>query len=236
MNWRDLFYFSKGERRALTVLLLLITLSFLILQLTEEKIPSEYKEEKGTEKHLSVQHDTIKKTTKQSVPVKARKSSYRKKKEFLPRETKIPSERNFFSSQKYPKGTIVELNSADTTILKKVPGIGSTFARRIIRFRNLLGGFYSVTQLSEVYGIDSERYESIKSWFSADQSSIRLIKINHLSARELSKHPYINYKQAKTIERLVKQKSRLTGWENLQLLEEFTETDKERLAPYLSFE
>ena len=48
--------------------------------------------------------------------------------------------------------------------------------------------------------------------------------------------PDINYQQAHIIEQLRKQKGKLSGWENLQLLEEFTETDKERLTPYLSFE
>ena len=61
------------------------------------------------------------------------------------------------ASNKFPAGTVIELNQADTLTLKKIPGIGSTFARRIVGYRELLGGFYTVHQLAEVYGIDEER-------------------------------------------------------------------------------
>lgn len=141
----------------------------------------------------------------------------------------------YTQTEKYAPGTLVELNTADTTILKKVPGIGSTFARRIIKYRELLGGFYDVSQLAEVYGIDEERYQALVPWFIADTLHIRRLEVNALSAATLRKHPYLDYRQAKAIEQLRKQKSRLSGWENLQLIEEFTDTDKKRLTPYLSF-
>ena len=138
-------------------------------------------------------------------------------------------------TEKYAPGTLVELNTADTTILKKVPGIGSTFARRIMKYRELLGGFYDVSQLAEVYGIDEERYQALAPWFIADTLHVRRLEVNALPAAALRKHPYLDYRQAKAIEQLRKQKSRLSGWENLQLIEEFTDTDKKRLTPYLSF-
>ena len=181
----------------------------------------------------SFQRNQIRKT-----PASGRKNnSSREKNKFHSGETKNTSERRTFpKTEKYPVGTVVELNTADTTILKKVPGIGSTFARRIIKYRELLGGFYTVEQLREVYGLDEERYNAMKSWFSADMSLICPLEVHKMSFKELCKHPYINYQQARIIEQLRKQKGKLSGWENLQLLEEFTETDKERLTPYLSFE
>ena len=139
-------------------------------------------------------------------------------------------------TEKYPVGTIIELNSADTITLKKVPGIGSAFARRIVKYRDLLGGFYSVEQLAEVYGIEEERYNAMKSWFKVDLSAIRPLRANYMPAKELACHPYVNYKQAHSIERLVRQKGKLQGWENLSLLEEFTAFDRKRLEAYLSFE
>ena len=139
-------------------------------------------------------------------------------------------------TEKFAEGTVVELNTADTTILKKVPGIGSAFAKRIVAYRNLLGGYYSVTQLSEVYGIDEERYNAFIPWFSADPSLISTIAVNSLPQDSLSRHPYISYRQARIISQLKKQKGKLTGWENLQLLDEFTDADKIKLQYYLSFE
>ncbi len=127
------------------------------------------------------------------------------------------------------------INSADTTALKMVPGIGSVFAKRIIKYRDLLGGFYSVEQLGEVYGIDEERYEAMKSWFSVDPSVISHLFVNQLSAKELASHPYVSYKQARIIEKMIRKKGKLQGWEDLSLLEEFPEHEQQRLRYYLSF-
>ena len=104
-----------------------------------------------------------------------------------------------------------------------------------MKYRELLGGFYDVSQLAEVYGIDEERYQALAPWFIADTLHVRRLEVNALPAAALRKHPYLDYLQAKAIEQLRKQKSRLSGWENLQLIEEFTDTDKKRLTPYLSF-
>ena len=76
---------------------------------------------------------------------------------------------------------MVELNEADTLTLKKIPGIGSTFARRIVRYRELLGGYYTVEQLAEVYGIDEERYIALYPWFRVDTTRLRPQSINQLS-------------------------------------------------------
>lgn len=247
MNWRDFLYFSKGERRALTLLLCLITISWILLLWTEKRRMPVYPQTDAhetenrpasDEKRIIIGEDTSGRATK-SFPAKAvsrhplptpakNNISHTKtnRKEYTP----------YSRSEKYAPGTLVELNSADTTILKKVPGIGSTFARRIIKYRELLGGFYTVGQLAEVYGIDEERYQALAPWFVADTLRIRRLKVNTLSASALRKHPYLNYRQAKAIEELRIQKSRLAGWENLQLIEEFTEADKGRLIPYLSFE
>lgn len=142
----------------------------------------------------------------------------------------------FARSEKFPPGSVVELNTADTATLKKVPGIGSVFASRIVQYRTILGGFYSVAQLREVYGIDEERYLSLQSWFHADTAFIAKLPVNRLPSDTLARHPYLSYKQARIIQQLCRQKGRLDGWENLRLLEEFTEADRERLSPYLSFQ
>lgn len=139
-------------------------------------------------------------------------------------------------TEKFAEGTVVELNGADTTVLKKVPGIGSAFAKRIVGYRALLGGYYSVTQLSEVYGIDEDKYNALAPWFTADPSLVVPLSVNNLPQDSLRRHPYINYGQAKIITQLRRQKGKLTGWENLRLLDEFTDGDRIRLTPYLSFE
>lgn len=93
----------------------------------------------------------------------------------------------------------VELNSADTTQLKSVYGIGSFYAKRIIKFRDLLGGYYSVEQLKEVYGMREETYQKIHSYLTVDTILIQKIAINKVWQYRLQKHPYCSKKQAKAI-------------------------------------
>lgn len=240
MNWRDLLYFSKGERRALTVLLCLITTSWILLLLTDEKpipvaaAPDAYRQipPSASDKPPVNTGQTLPEVKNKFTRKETEKSnteSHREKK----REGAYKA---YPRTEKYPEGTRVELNTADTTSLKKVPGIGSSFARRIVKYRELLGGFYTVSQLGEVYGIDEERYTALAPWFTANAAYIRQLTVNRLPADSLARHPYISYRQARAIGQLRKQKSRLSGWENLLLIEELTETDRMRLTPYLSFE
>lgn len=239
MSWRDFLYFSKGERIALIVLLCLITVAGIVLMLA--KSPASESPEKIAEvTHEIVLQDSIEaNNASESLPsrkeIKIDRSP--KKETVSERVERLTSSRPTYPrTEKFTVGTVIELNSADTTMLKKVPGIGTSFANRIVKYRNLLGGFYSVTQLSEVYGIDEDKYNNLAPWFTVDASLIKLLSVNSLPQDVLRKHPYINYQQAKAIHKLIRQKKSITGWENLQLLDEFTEQDKRRLQSYLSFE
>ncbi|RHJ84883.1 helix-hairpin-helix domain-containing protein [Parabacteroides sp. AM08-6] len=248
MNWRDLLYFSKGERRALTLLLCLITASWIILLVTEdpasptpEYSPTLSPPDSSGRKNISSRKKTEFHPKGTSVSSEGNKSTFKGKNSTLKGNSRYPIGKKgtpykaYPTVEKYPEGTLIELNTADTASLKKVPGIGSTFARRIVKYRKLLGGFYTVEQLQEVYGIDETRYQSLKKWFTVDTVYMQQLPVNRLPADSLNRHPYISYRQARAIEQLRKQKSRLSGWENLQLIEEFNDGDKERLRPYLSF-
>lgn len=239
MSWRDFFYFSKGERMALIILLCLITIAGIILIVTDSPKP-ESTAETAELPPTSVRQDSTKTVATTPPPSSSAvtTSTPRQKKETVSeRVNRLTSSRpGYTRAEKFTAGTIVELNSADTTTLKKVPGIGSAFASRIVKYRNLLGGFYSVTQLGEVYGIDEERYANLAPWFTVDASAIQQLDVNTLSQDSLRKHPYISYQQARSIYQVRRQKKSLTGWENLQLLNEFTEHDKARLQYYLKFE
>lgn len=240
MNWRNLFYFSKGERQALTVLLFLIVLSTLLLHLNDR--PEEAVAPAHTaipapadSSQMAKEPQTVPQKSHSYATKTSRKSPQKRIKSF--REAyKAPEKWVSNYPSKFEKGTLVELNSADTTTLKRVPGIGSVFARRIVKFRNILGGFYSVEQLSEVYGIDQERYDALKAWFTVDPSAIRKLPLGKIPADSLSRHPYISFRQARAIDKLVKQNGGIVGWQSLELLEEFTADDKIRLHPYLLFE
>jgi len=167
---------------------------------------------------------------KPPTPVKKKITQTSPKKNFQ----KYPSP-PFPKNEKLKAGEKVDLNRADTTLLKKVPGIGSAFARRIVGYRNLLGGFYSVEQLKEVYGMEEERFLQIEPFFLIDKSHIRQRKIDALSPDSLLKHPYLNYPRQRAITRKLKQQGQISGWEEFILLEEFTPDDIEKLKNYFSF-
>ena len=151
-------------------------------------------------------------------------------------ESPFSDEKHIYQRQeKYAPGTVIDLNSADTIELKKIPGIGSGFAKRITDYRTRLGGFYSVEQLREVWGISPEMYQEFKNWFRIGSSEIIPIQINQLDINQLKSHPYISYSQAKVFVELRQKKGKLQSFEQISLLEEFSEKDIERLKHYISF-
>lgn len=135
-------------------------------------------------------------------------------------------------SRKYPSGTIVSLNLADTTELKHIPGIGSNIARLIVNYRSRLGGFYRIEQLEEIH-LD---YRQLNDWFSIDTTYIRHINLNNASMEKLRFHPYISFYQAKAFAEYRKKKGRLTSLKPFSLHEEFTAEDLERISHYVCFE
>lgn len=85
---------------------------------------------------------------------------------------------------------VVELNAADTSALMKLDGIGPVFARRIVAYRQRLGGFHSSAQLLEVFGFDQERLDLLEGKVKTDSTYIRKVNVNTATAAELKRHPY----------------------------------------------
>lgn len=104
-----------------------------------------------------------------------------------------------------PKGKValktstIEINSADSIQLKQLPGIGSVLSKRIVKYRDLLGGFYSVIQLKEVYGLSEQTISLIEGKVTVDVSQIRKLDVNFADANELSRHPYLKKNLASKI-------------------------------------
>ena len=132
---------------------------------------------------------------------------------------------------KYLPGTIISLNSADTTELKKIPGIGSSIARMIVNYRERLGGFFRIEQLQEIH----LKAEKLRPWFSIDIQQTRRINLNKAGMERMMRHPYINYYQAKVIIEYRKKKGALKSLKQLSLYEEFTPIDLERIEPYICY-
>ena len=131
---------------------------------------------------------------------------------------------------------IVDLNSADTTLLMQIKGIGRGYAKGIVRFRKETGGFASVDQLHEIYGMRQENFDKIRPFCTVNTSLIQRIKTNIANVERLNAHPYINFYQAKALFELRRKKGKLKEINDLKLLQEFSQDDLNRLRPYLNFE
>ena len=110
----------------------------------------------------------------------------------------------------------MDLNRADSLDLQQLRGIGPSFASRIVKYRQLLGGYIRKEQLLEVYGMDSIRYAGIVEYLSIDSSLVRKVNLNTAGIKELMKHPYIEYYVAKTIVKYREKEGGITSIDSLR--------------------
>lgn len=133
------------------------------------------------------------------------------------------------------KDTILNLNTTDTTELQLIRGIGSYTAKRIIRYREQLGGFYSPVQLTDE-DLKDFHLDTLLHHFIASPDSLRTMNVNQCSVTLLAKHPYLRYEQAKAIYQLRRQHIVLKNIDALRALPELDSTDINRLQYYLRFD
>jgi DNA uptake protein ComE-like DNA-binding protein len=85
----------------------------------------------------------------------------------------------------------LELNAADSSVLESLPLIGPVLAARTVKYRDLLGGFCTVEQLREVYGLSEETFLVVRDLVTADTALIRKLDINTATYGQLIRHPYL---------------------------------------------
>ncbi len=138
-------------------------------------------------------------------------------------------------NEKVKPGEIIELNSADSARLTELNGIGPSFAVRIIRYRQRLGGFYRKEQLKEIYGVDSLQYSAINAEVSVNPRSVKKIGINTISFNQLRLFPYLTYKQANAVIKYRVQHGNYKSIEDMKNIAILDERTLQKTAPYLSF-
>ena len=139
-----------------------------------------------------------------------------------------------FVSKKLQK-TLIDLNNCDSALLVTLPGIGPVLSVRIIKYRNLLGGFASVNQLKEVYGLPPETFEIIKGRVFADSSVIIGININTAGYKELSRLPYLENYEITSILKYRELKGRIEEMNDLTENKLLTVEKADKVSPYLNF-
>ena len=133
------------------------------------------------------------------------------------------------------KDTILNLNRCDTTELQYIRGIGRFTAVQIVRYREQLGGFYAVKQLTDE-ALQKCRLDTLLRYFEVDSNDVKKINVNSCSIETLQRHPYLRFTQAKAIYELRRREVKLKDLEDLKVLPELTEEELQRIAPYLTFE
>lgn len=132
--------------------------------------------------------------------------------------------------------TRVDINQADTTQLQDVYGIGPTLARRIVTFRERLGGFVAMDQLREVYGLDSTVVERVKRQFEVKMNfEPRRLNVNTVTLEELNRHPYISRRQAQAIFAYRAQHVPIDSLGQLAGIPLLDDTWRKKMKPYLVF-
>lgn len=165
----------------------------------------------------------------QSVPVIGKKS--------IETPKTNPTAKAFKTVSRYDEEPlIVNINEADSLEFRKLYGIGPAYARRLVSFRQALGGYHSVDQVRDLYGMTDSLFYQIKSFLHvADTVTLESISINVATFQQLNAHPYISYELTKEI---LATKSKYGKFKKLEDLNRLTLIDSitiAKLGPYLKF-
>jgi len=140
-----------------------------------------------------------------------------------------------YTVKKAKPGEIIELNGADSAKLTEIRGIGPSFAVRIARYRNRLGGFYDKEQLKEIFGVDSLKYAEIKDQVSVNPAKVNRININTISFDQLRIFPYLGYKQVNAIIQYRVQHGNYASIADMKNIAILDEGILSKIEPYLNF-
>ena len=237
MNYiREFFYLRKSDRKVILTLLSVIVIALVVIFMTggsnesNELTPADtvlvkrdYRDSTRRRPYRE-QAKTVYVRTK----VVYRDTSYRRGKALS--EAEYDSVKASYQ-KKIKAGEHVVLNTADTTALKTVPGIGSYYARKIIAYGQRLGGYVSVDQLDEIEGFPLDA----KDYLTIEGAVPRKLNVNTLSLNELRKHPYLNFYQAKAITEYRRLHGPLHALSDLRLSKDFPPEAIKRLEPYVEY-
>ena len=147
-------------------------------------------------------------------------------------EWKQKGEMTEHASNKFHTLTKVDINTADTAMLRRIPGVGAKISEAIVRYREKLGGFYSVEQLREIKMVSPELLE----WMEVSSPNVQKIPVNRASFQALNRHPYISYEQTKALLQYIRLYGKVKDEQALLETGIFTKEELERLRPYIAYE
>jgi DNA uptake protein ComE-like DNA-binding protein len=219
-KFKEYFSFTKGELIGITVLLFIIT-SILMVPLIIKSFNSAQK--------TNITNFDSKLIEFQNKINNSPPTNYRQN---IKSQTKGQNSGTIFTKQKEEE-FIIELNASDSLELMRLRGIGPAFAKKIMSYRKLLGGYYNKEQLLEVWGMDITRYNTIKDHIRVERDSIHKININTEAFKLLMKHPYIKYEIARSIIIYRKEHGNFKNIDELKSMENINDSIFNKLNPYI---
>lgn len=144
----------------------------------------------------------------------------------------VPNVENRVEAKKELKR--IELNSCSIEDLQELRGIGEILAERIVKYRDLLGGYYSQNQLLEVYGFSNDAFNAIKNTVYADTLAIKKIRINFYGMSDLPRHPYLKYNHFKSILNYRGKKGAFISAKQLLEAQLIDSVSFKRIEPYIN--
>lgn len=129
--------------------------------------------------------------------------------------------------------SFLDINTADTSAFIALPGIGSKLAGRIVNFRNKLGGFYSIEQVGETFGLADSTFQKILPFLRLADSTVKRFNVNTASADEMKTHPYIKWQIANAIVAYRQEHGAFTKIEDLRKVMAITSDDYNKISRYI---
>jgi DNA uptake protein ComE-like DNA-binding protein len=250
----NLNYFNNEERNGIFLLITIILLFSIFIFLQKRILPSETSiainvHESNFQSELNFQGKTTSKIATHPISKVYTKNVSKKihqkvkldsipktiEQEKTPKNKRTSFKKSTFKKSKWKPKVIkaFSLNSQDPEEWKQIKGIGDGFSSRIIKYQNWLGGFHSPNQLNEVYGLEDSLVQVIIPYLE-NRNDFRKMKINYAEAKELGKHPYIEWKEANIIVKYRKHHFPITKDSFMNLVGVSEET-KIKVMPYIDF-
>lgn len=245
MRWKDFLYFQRESKLGVLLLLILIVLTMILQILLISRRSSRFVLQQNDSliqafeqfRHSGEVHPEERMTAPGGVTAELKSGSGGDESKTADASGGVDRHRSYPSNRfamKLRPGETITLNEDDTTRWKMIPGIGTSYASRIVKYRELLGGYVRKDQLLEVYGLNEELFARISPYIAPD-SVWRPLPVNLAEFSELLRHPYLNYEQVQAIFNLRRKKGKIESIRELAMLDQFTQEDIKRLEPYLEF-
>jgi len=129
----------------------------------------------------------------------------------------------------------VDINSATAEEWQQLPGIGPYRARKIVEYRDRLGGFVSIDQVATTYGLPDSSFQQIAGLLRAS-TPVPSLYVNRMTAEELGRHPYLRRRTAEIIVRYRQNHGAFASADELKKVRALSTETLEQLLPYLNFD